>query len=114
MELEQQVCSLELAQKMKELNVPQQSIFMWKDGEVLFWGGGEPKDFVSAFTVAELGGIFPPNVALPFKRPAMGEDKVWYEKWYWSNEDGRHEAENEADARAKMLVYLLKNKLITL
>lgn len=106
MKLVQQVVSLELAHKMKELNVPQQSIFMWKDGEVLFWGCGEPKDFVSAFTIAELGEMLPDWTRSYF----TGER--------WDCESGgivpHFTADTEVDARAKLLVYLLENKLITL
>jgi len=62
---------------------------------------------VSAFTVAELGEMFPQNIQLPFKKDGLAQ-----EYWYWSSEKGRHREDTEADARAKMLVYLLEQGII--
>lgn len=95
MKLEQQVCSLELSKKLKELGVKQESLFywsnccekeftlecsLWHDIETWEWGNGHTLENVetkySAFTVAELGEIH---------------------------------TENEADIRAKALIYLLEN-----
>ena len=65
MKLEQQVCSLELAQKLKELGVKQESLFYWTYsnmfGNITFYlqyfpeieGGYDGlENDVSAFTVA--------------------------------------------------------------
>lgn len=130
MNLEQQVCSLELAKKLKELGVKQESLFwhVW-DGErdyflyhneqvqvyegkrnhiLLHDGtikspGGQVLDKFSAFTVAELGEMLSPHL-----RKSI---------WLLEIRDSMNQAtymENEADARANMLIYLLENKLITI
>ena len=61
MKLEDQVCSLELAQRLKELGVKQESLWVWRE-----YGHGfelELRDedtfgeMTAAFTVAELGEI---------------------------------------------------------
>jgi len=72
MKLEDQVCSLELAKRLKELGVKQESYFYWISDEdenfvvptgTYDWGDWpgyekfEPK--YSAFTVAELGEMLP-------------------------------------------------------
>lgn len=156
MTLEQQVCSLELAKKLKELGVKQESLFWWKKkgrknskngyiyeliGENYPDGGGydncehysgDKKD-ISAFTVAELGEMLPKQIE--YKVSDYG-DRAGYRSldlkcgktiindgWYVLYSDphpsnlvpvyGTYET-TEADARAKMLIYLLENKLITL
>lgn len=90
---------------------------VWQDGEL-----------VSAFTVAELGEMLPPIIEVEgvhycgdyrcnkFCFELERTDKEWI--CFYSNGDenigyssARFEA-TEADARAKMLIYLLENKLI--
>src|SRR5690348_16233353 len=70
MTIENQVCSLELAKRLKELSVKQESIFMWfthpKPAD-LTWGrdctvstlSSISEHHISAFTVAELGEMLP-------------------------------------------------------
>lgn len=127
MTLEQQVCSLDLAKRLKELGVKQESFFCWSVSDLqsmtpevtttLYAGSIHGKGFnFSAFTVAELGEMLKngthwdnPNFASPFPE--------------WSGRLGKWESElpkgawitcdTEADARAKMLIYLIENKLIT-
>lgn len=140
MKLENQVVSLELAKKLKELGVKQDSLAYWgwylpmdegarnRGGHLWRVGYFEhtPKDcyaladseeFYSAFSVAELGEI------LPFE---IGEARSWsgYKdgkgNWEaWLEEQGEmightFVADTEADARAKTLVYLLENDLLSL
>ncbi len=73
MKLEQQVCNLELAKKLKELGVKQESYFTWvhwrDDSEDDGWDVyhfDNPSHTMgvdySAFTVAELGELLPDNV----------------------------------------------------
>lgn len=143
MTLEQQVCSLDLAKKLKELGVKQESAFWWtrprdiNDITALLEPSDTPTDWLekfpldkwSAFTVAELGEMLP-NV--------VGEDSkgLWIQMRKSNglgNFKGGHCVEytnanieatqaviphpkvwdnTEADARAKMLVYLIENNLI--
>jgi hypothetical protein len=113
MKLEQQVCSLELARKVKELGVQQDSLFYWSGddeagfvpdlyGERFRYPGAE---HYSAFTVAELGILLPTKAYS--RRMAAGD---WWECGYEENKP--QTGDTEADARAKMLVYLLENNLI--
>jgi hypothetical protein len=119
MELEKQVCSLELAKKLKELGLKQESYFWWfqnaRNGN---WMMGDASDAIkkdgkkeipsySAFTVAELGEMLP--------REEWGADSMSkkYRVWWKRAPVETDWIENtEADARAEMLVYLLENKLI--
>jgi hypothetical protein len=101
MKLENQVCSLELAKKLKELGVKQESLFYW----VRHWNEGKWVDklfylkdeddkvnsFTSAFTVAELG-------------------EMLTKQQIKNSLDGSNDT--ETNARAKMLIYLVENKLI--
>jgi len=127
MRLEDQVCSLELSQELKELGVKQESLWYW----VSFHNNSstvpyevlnqlvyvdDVEEFIersyleilgkcSAFTVAELGEMLPTYLK--------------YQKWEFSyrieydvkNGCGVQE-KNEANARAKMLIWLIKNKKI--
>lgn len=116
------VSSLELSKKIKELGVKQDSLFYWvKDfdgckGWQLFVTGqmcGQLDDhyefskehlsgyeFYSAFTVAELGEMLPEGYMT--KR----EGKRWRGAGF-DIADGSIIADTEANARAKMLIYLV-------
>lgn len=132
--LKSHACSLPLAARLKELGVPQNGLWKWvraikrKDG-----GIGEPfirvgspfpgTDECSGFTVSELGDM------LPVEDPVFEGPVVWQiqkeENGEWSffttsidNINGKEtplafSGGSEADARAKMLIYLLENHLIT-
>ncbi len=132
MELENQVCSLELAKKLKELGVKQESLFYWfpfgegirewqvtkrildKDA-IKGWKYHEKHNkefsFYSAFTVAELGEML----------PAENENKYRFDlvkrtpnKWEMNIFDKcgiyieTFTAKTEANARAKMLIWLIE------
>lgn len=140
MKLEEQVTSLEISKRLKELGVEQGGIYAWqnysmvgwtiteipaKEFEVLMTGGAKVGEAVSAFTVAELGEMLPVKIE-------VGE----YSYFLWSEKDrgletrqsfwnvvysttdfhflNKETADTEADARGEMLIYLLENKLITL
>lgn len=68
MDLKKQICSLELAKKLKELGVPQVSLWRWIDygdesriaGQMEF-GFATGSEVYSAFTVAEFGEMLPNN-----------------------------------------------------
>jgi len=79
--LENQVCSLELSKRLKELGIKQESLFYWIEDYELYsdepqllyapteqfsngngeldWPRNNPENCHSAFTVAELGELLP-------------------------------------------------------
>lgn len=117
MNIESQVCSLELAKKLRELGVKQESYLYWKLDP--FGGSDEPylvaynsrymtsagEIIASAFTVAELGEMLP-----SYTKTWRWHDLDKGGREYWNCESEKHHAQEnaatEADARAKMLVYL--------
>lgn len=138
MELTSQVCSLELAKRLKELGVKGDCTFYWSDeGDENFIlkfksynkeVNGDSVEWFLAYTVAELGELLPNMIK---KVPEdYNEEYIWYlsiEKgtttgwnvkyicydyeaidWFTLTDD------SEADARAKMLIYLLENNLVPL
>lgn len=145
MTLEQQVTSLELSKRLRELGVKQESFFGWyfpnedkirKDEKwdapnIQIVGSGNEWAWhdlqYSAFTVAELGELLPWYIESRFLEDAdkwleiqKDENADGSARWNisYQNETGEDLFEvfdsSEADARAKMLIYLLENKLITL
>jgi len=137
MKLENQVTSLELSKKLNELGVKQESIWVWHDsaeaGEQLVELKNESKlaqqfgDWISAFTVAELGEMLPKGYVIghtfkPEEEKAIAchwyliEDKTGKALDLGYNHKAPYDkmiyADTEANARAKMLIYLLENKLI--
>lgn len=117
MNLEDQVCSLEHAKKLKELGVKQESFFKWrlrKDWYVTEAftyeeenATAELADECAAFTVAELGELCPQVIWNACKN--VGNEKVIAIVF----NGVLIKANTEADARAKMMIYLLENNLIT-
>jgi hypothetical protein len=121
MKLEQQVTSLEISKRLKELGVKQESLFDWvdiDDNEYLLMGRkqkefdemdtGGKYECISAFTVAELGEMLLEGIDY-YKMNGK------YHSWYETGDNGQMFIENtEANARGKMLIYLLENKLINL
>lgn len=152
MEIEKQVCSLKLAKRLKRLGV-KEGYFCWVEdlsymnrddvgnkskAEVL---GTQVRfsfeyfdllnnPFVNiypAFTVAELGLMFPPcvnNIDWYSKKVETFNEKerqieIKFGMWFLDFDEvagktNKHATlgETEADARAKTLIYLLENKLI--
>lgn len=141
MKLENQVTNLELSKKLKGLGVKQESLFYWMfsafskpERQIIYYEDKVQleKDFVSnrydltsAFTVAELGEMLPEEIEDPKTKYIFGlhlnkvESKNW-EVWYeyrWNDEErliGEQVfySDTEANARAKMLIYLIENKLV--
>ena len=134
MEIKDQVASLESSKRLKELGVKQESLFWWtqdktprnpniheygipqKDMDWRLMFGKQSRistnsvyEEFSAFTVAELGDLLPSHVQgnklRQFKlfgdrcEIVYGVEPVFIEN-------------TEAEARSKMLIYLLENKLI--
>lgn len=129
MKLEQQVVSLELAKKLKELGVKQESIANWFIGRIpnvsdnvyyVLCGHTGDEIIASAFTVAELGEMLPLmlekdgfTVSWESTKTSSGWN-VYLENGNYHKMSEVFKADTEADARAKILVYLLENGLITL
>lgn len=115
MKLEQQVCSLDLAKRLEELRVKQESLFFWENlnGE---WGltiaDEATRDVVSAFTVAEVGEMLSKASRKSFEI-AYSEvmDLVPADV---QSVQMAHNLMTQPDIGTKMLIYLLENKLITL
>jgi hypothetical protein len=123
MTLEQQVTSLELSNRLKELSVKQVSYFKWvlRRGTWSVWDEGMrseyetgiEKEYSAAFTVAELGEMLPPERS-SFMDENSGKWKMYIHSVMTGSVSKIIAERTEAHARAKMLVYLLENKLITL
>ena len=146
MKLENQVISLEIAKKLKELGVKQESYFYWNVdkafiGEDRFYQvqqkdrpsvkEGYSVDEFSAFTVAELGEMFPVIIDTKDARGTFDfvisktfSDKKWFVGYSKINLGRIHSDDQHytlagqqyertlADALGKMLIYLLENNLI--
>ncbi len=116
MELSKQVCSRELAEKLKELGFPQNSLFYWSYGPEddidLTYGLKKENIYlinISAYTVAELGEML--------KEIMSNISEFWQSNGklcigYEIVNPVYLYADTEADARAKMLIYLAENNLI--
>ena len=115
MKIEDQVASVGPSKKLRELGVKQDSIWYWNDYITSKPSLSEGKRFedklatdgtyiqysVSAFTVAELGDMLP--IWVTSERDNEGG-------FFVRSEDAVHNTseKTEADARAKMLIYLIK------
>jgi len=111
MKIQQQVISLELAQKLKKLGCKQDSLWWWIDPNIK---GLEPYladhkkkttgETYPAYSVAELGEMLPRGYA----SHKLGDE------WYClaTEKDRDCSSKSEANARAKMLIYLLENGIL--
>ncbi len=138
MNLEQQVCSLELAKRLKELGVKQVSLFAWV-GKRLQYGSLDDchpcnwesycghyrfEVWASAFTVAELGERLSERVhkkAEDYYLMLWKGNNIWFLNYRYYDIGTLTDiylvkesifADTEADARAKMLICLLENGLV--
>lgn len=139
MTLEQQVTNLDLSKKLKELGVKQESLFYWHE---VSHGGvrhREPnsvsvdqnfdQDYksdtytnmtCSAFTVAELAEMLPVQMTYGKDEPFLTCTKDLAGGWVICYADLKNGAtgkvihdKNEANARARMLIYLIENNLLS-
>jgi hypothetical protein len=130
MPLEQQVCSYELAQRLAELGVPQESVFWWIDRKVTYTGARAAHALrqggIAAFTVAELGAMLPDDLTIPAKNGKPQTHWLRFGRYrgaghrFWCAYPGgtartnlEERAATEADARAKLLIYLLEHQLLS-
>src|ERR1017187_8222476 len=122
MKLEDQVCSLELSKRLKELGVKQESYFYWSNIDtphprlvIHFERSERSGDFwISAFTVAELGEMLPYGFEDYKYSSECGLNKYWSCTAPQLNDYAYEQDINEANMRAKMLIHLIENKLISL
>ena len=125
----EQVVSLELSKQLKELDVPQDGLFYYDGGTLVAkttlgfttfgceGAGGEPnwyeadeaEELTFAFTVAELRKIMKQNDVYS---GYSEEDVGWYCQSSIHNKFDITEEDNEAEARAKLLIYIIQNNLI--
>ena len=120
--LEKQVTSLEPSMRLKELGVKQDSLWYW--GERTFANGADIIDkekanssawikICSAFTVAELGEALPSSIKTNYGDlnylhiAKLKNSKEWLVAYFHDEIRG----DTEANARAKMLIWLIENKL---
>lgn len=117
------VSNLILSQRLKELGVPQKSLFRWTNEQlgglrtngykwqVGFRPNPFPSDYesYSAFLSSELGELLPEGYV------SAKELDVWLCDKYENLKTWaalRAEADTEADARAKMLIHLLETGIV--
>ncbi len=128
MKIENQVCSFELAEKLKELGVEQNSLYYYSQGPLddslqlgkLDNGWSEPVENISAFTATELLEMLPEFI-LPETEDEDYVLTIRQNEGCWSINyiydlniialDGEFEDINICNALAKMLIYLKENNL---
>ena len=135
MKLEDQVVSLELAKKLKEIGVKQESYFSWQSLTNEKWHIGHThanhlyekkgrNEFYSAFTACELGEMLPSSIesygleiystSSLLNGGKFGGNNLWHIR-YADKVNELFERKcgiKECDARAEMFIYLIENKLI--
>jgi hypothetical protein len=120
MKLENQVCSLELAKRLKELGFEQESLFYhvkeyYLNAKAITQTkySNTHSEEVSAYTVAELGEMLPVNY---YSLKAYNGEWCCYKIEDELNKEDflflTTISNTEADARAKMLIYLKENNLV--
>lgn len=117
MKLENQVTSLELSKKLKEIGVKQESYFNWSqrnysdDSPIdLQAGKGYSKNY-SAFTVAELGEMLPRHITVQFRRIRDGDFRVMM---FVGEKTLQEDGGELSDTIATLIIYLIENDLIKL
>lgn len=132
------VTSLELSKKLKELEVKQESEFYWvqefdkrKMKEAGVWVvkqglegiNTKMREFYSAFLASELGEMLPYKTDLTIS--ILKGNKEYHVSYWWGipnplrgeskiTDYHRTHGNNQTDALAKMLIYLIENKLLIL
>lgn len=140
MKLEDQVCSLELAKRLKELGVRRESAFYWighyinttdcveKPETARLQLGDYGTEYMwkyPAFTVAELGEMLPGHFGmdwfLQFWKTDLSGPAIYSINYKDPKTEGESEIgwmrqtiiePKEADARAKMLIHLIEKGIV--
>ena len=131
MKLEDQVVSLELAKKLKELGFKQESIFIWIgkkpktiNDKIQYdirlaedWVKEALFDYVPAYTPAELGEMLTEEIETKEVSRFLIIEICIQQRWeikYCNSRDcfSCFQAETLADAIAETLIYLKENNLI--
>ena len=126
-----QVCSPAMAQKLKEVGVPQDSIWYWvassRGKYPLLFTAEEIAEMplfrmvaVSAFTVGELGDLLPSSIEqndevlrLLCEKSSRGFTVAYVLARGEKQNRIERKASSEAEARAQMLLSLIENNLYT-
>ena len=125
LKLEEQVISLDLSKRLKELGFEQESLFYWRTSSTsdslahLTYGLLDTKFsiYYSAYTCAELGEMLPQYIEV---QVGIFYLRIEKENIYWKCGYAKFDSKNflfgeqsltEAEARAKMLIYLKENGL---
>jgi hypothetical protein len=133
--LEEQVCTIDFAKQLRDLGVNKESLFNFCDEEDC------PETYpnndgycpscmlagqiIHAYTVAELGAMLPRALMagatkerrylnISSGQPTLEKWYVYYDAYKMNDYRIGAESDTEADARAKMLIYLLGNKLMSM
>ena len=118
MNLQDQVVSLELSKRLKELGVEQDSIFYWAETFdniekfKLFFDGKPDKKAreYHAFAVAELGEMLP---CFTKTEKYLSKGKVrWNSTEYVTAENHSCHAESEVDSKARLLIHLIEKGIV--
>lgn len=124
MKKEDQVANVELSKELKDLGVKQDSVWFWNScitsrlylsvdnplEDRLTTDGTYLQYSLSAYTVAELGKMLPYKIEGEYFL-RTGKTERYYQVSYFDldlNQKHTEFEEKEADARAKMLIYLIK------
>ncbi len=129
---EKYVTNLEISKRLKGLGVKQESEFYWiryhgntkyeliskKDTQFyILMSGLDECERYSAYTVGELGEMLPVDYVSVRRGNSWGIHNIKTNKKYfcfWESDNTLFDEQMwyEANARGKMLIYLLENKLI--
>lgn len=125
MKIENQLTSLVPSKQLKDLGIKQDSLWVWVDtprGYKIILNRGdsdifrESKEQISAFTVAEFGEILPCHIRTKKSMKGCCDNGNIAKGFSCFDEHAKEKkyfhADTEADARGKMLIYLIENKLL--
>ena len=122
MELKNQVTNLELSKKLKELGVKQESVWSWVVGDSKAPYLDDTKTALITIEIDKEDNRIKPKLYSAFTVAELGEmlkghelETIWEGKKWQAFQTCKSEMfidKTEANARAKMLIYLLENKLI--